>query len=120
MYKVFCFFNNELGKVFIPSGRFCYEQNKKSLGNDQDDLEFLILLHEKIFETCEMINSVFGAAASASAAYTFIQCALGLFFLVGRSYDPISISINLSSIVVEIWMLCFACELVVKEVSHKF
>jgi len=129
MYKVFHFFNCDLAgiipsRMFVPSRNydFVLENNvkkyQKNSGRNHVDVEALTLLHEKIYETCKTLNSVFGATASASAAYTLIQTVFSLYYLVASSVDFVCTILKIVLVVLELWMLCFACEVVVNEVRE--
>lgn len=127
IHKVFAFLNQELksldpGKIFTPRSKFDLMKGKyqKIHAGSNHDLEFIADLYEKICKTCEILNFVFGAPASASAAHTLIQTVITLYYFLLNKSDVYVAILRITTVNLELWILLFACEHVVNEVRGFF
>jgi len=111
LYKIFVIFNNELSDISTNK-----IHNKNSF-QDLVQFESLVLSYDKLFETCKKINLLFGPVACGSAAHTLIQTVVMFYYVLLSPLDRIALFSRIILVVGELWVLLFACELLVNEVS---
>lgn len=93
--------------------------NCLDLIHEQTDLKSLIVLYNKLLDSCKMLNSVFGGSASACASHTLIQLVITLYYVViGTVFVNLPMSILwIFALMLQQWFVLFSCELLVKEVK---
>jgi len=133
LYRVFNFLNDELERI-EPEKIFTPRRNKNelirqnlvkgyrtfSLFDEQPDIGFLTSLYQKLCKTCETLNEVYGAPASASSAHTLIVVVLTSFAFLVNHADAMGSILRLLLTCIELWVLTFSCELVTQEVRRNF
>ena len=133
LYKIFVRLNGDLKSLeqrnvatpkqedmdFLDLPKINTNRMLKSM-DEKVDFIALVNLYNKVCDTCDSLNTIFGGSASANATHILIQLAITIFFVVVAQANLIFSALWIIAIAMEQWFLCFSCELVINEVIFFF
>ena len=88
----------------------------KYLEADGNDVKRLVSAFMSVYDTCEIVNSVFGVSATSRSIYTLTDFVVLLYWLFLSGANWIATMILLSWVSLQQWFLIFSCESVSREV----